>query len=1362
MPVAPHARSLPTRLAHPCHAACAGLLIAALIASSCTTTPSEPPDDAAASGSDVGQPGFGATDTGQPAPSDSTTPSGTQDVADGTVQPDPGPAPDTGGPVVDSDACADKPDGDWCWLGNLLTCGDGLTVTLTACPLGCLAPVGGLSHACAGAPCAGKADGEYCVSGELIECTAGKVTTTTPCPAGCVEGSSEGCLTGPSGDELCGTAPDGVGCQGLLLVTCAGGVSGVVVECEEGCVSSPPGLPDACAESPTKADFCTDTADGLHCQGSTLTSCVGGATVKTTACLDGCVSTGVGGVDHCLEPPPSGLCAGLSDGDWCAGDSVVSCVNEAVVSTIPCAVGCLSLPAGVPDTCADGGDAPFCTAVPSKASPSPPTTSCAYMDWERSPDGFYLVSQFGTTSDPTTLGNKTSCGYLQAQYDGAGCVYDQQTDACLPGASDIPWVYGHVDWDHQAVVNAVAAVGPGSDVPSPEYFYVAGAQRFGCGALLRVSHPDTGHCVVVYAEDGGPGATYEGAGFGGRRILDSSPAVIAALQVQSKGWLSSDLLYVEWGLPGDVPGQACSPCQSTAATNANTSGVTPWRLEHMVPACGAGDSGGSCPSGDGLYCGGSVGADSGTLYDCVGGDLGVVEVCATGCVTNPPGTPDGCAEAAGSCPSGDGAYCGAGVGGDPATLYQCAGGQLSVIEACTNGCLQMPPGTPDACADPGPATSCPSGNGAYCGGAVGADPDTLYQCTNGDLSVLEACTNGCLQMAAGTSDTCASPPSGGPCPSGDGAYCGGTLGLDSDTLYWCANGDASPLQTCDEGCMTNPPGTPDTCAGGGGAGGGDGALSMCNPFSPPAAITCGFGCYDGHYGSDYAIGNGTPVYSPIAGVVIDKVDTVPGQTCEPDFGNYVKIRQGDYDVFLAHMSSNILVNDDQVVSQGDPIGFVSNTGYTLTLIGGAWVCQQGGGYHLHLEVRKNGAAFNPVGSSDVSWEAGCSGGGVVDPPTGFCGDKINGLWCNGDTLVNCQGGSEASATPCPQGCQQMDLGTPDQCAEDTGGSCPSGNGAYCGSSVGLDANTLYSCVGGDYSVAQVCADGCAVAPPGSPDKCNDPPQGTCPSGNGLYCGSSVGLDGNTLYNCTNGNYSTAEVCSEGCEVMPAGSSDKCKDEEPQATCPNGNGKYCGGSVGLDSNTLYNCVGGNYSTDQVCSEGCEVMPAGTSDKCKDPPQATCPNGNGKYCGGSVGLDSNTLYNCVGGNYSTDQVCSEGCEVMPAGTSDKCKDPPASGCPSGNGLYCGGSVGLDGNTLYNCVGGNYSFSAWCGAGCNVAPPGQSDSCNGGSCPFGNGAYCGQSVGLDSNTLYNCSNGKYTVLQQCGTTCYVAPPGQPDVCP
>lgn len=151
---------------------------------------------------------------------------------------------------------------------------------------------------------------------------------------------------------------------------------------------------------------------------------------------------------------------------------------------------------------------------------------------------------------------------------------------------------------------------------------------------------------------------------------------------------------------------------------------------------------------------------------------------------------------------------------------------------------------------------------------------------------------------------------------------------------------------------------------------------------------------------------------------------------------------------------------------------------------------------------------------------------------------------------------------------------------------------------------------------------------------------------------------------------------------------------------------------------------------------------------------CSNGDGLYCGSEVGKDPSTLYQCKGGTPIEAQKCSGTCIIKPGGT-DACP------CPNGNGLYCGSEVGADANTLYDCQNGTLTVKQVCSGACKVAPPGTPDSCSG-SCPNGNGLYCGQEVGADSNVLYQCTDGNLSAAQQCNGACVVMPPGTPDACP
>ena len=107
-------------------------------------------------------------------------------------------------------------------------------------------------------------------------------------------------------------------------------------------------------------------------------------------------------------------------------------------------------------------------------------------------------------------------------------------------------------------------------------------------------------------------------------------------------------------------------------------------------------------------------------------------------------------------------------------------------------------------------------------------------------------------------------------------------------------------------------------------------------------FSSGFG-YRGkrfHAGVDLYAPNGTPIYACESGQVI-KAEYHGG------YGYCILIYHGGgLATFYAHLSG-FAVSLGQNVSRGQIIGYVGTTGYTT-------------GPHLHLEVRSNGAAQNPM------------------------------------------------------------------------------------------------------------------------------------------------------------------------------------------------------------------------------------------------------------------------------------------------------------------------------------------------------------------------------------------------------------------
>ncbi len=183
---------------------------------------------------------------------------------------------------------------------------------------------------------------------------------------------------------------------------------------------------------------------------------------------------------------------------------------------------------------------------------------------------------------------------------------------------------------------------------------------------------------------------------------------------------------------------------------------------------------------------------------------------ALGCDVAPAGINDTCHEptnypdAGTSCPAGNGTYCGQTLGRDSSTLYNCVNGTITVAQTCGGTCQVHPAGTPDSC-------PCPSADGYYCGNdELGLNASTLYECQGGQLTSSQTCSAGCSVEPSGTNDFC----TGGCSGQTLGWYCGNDgLGLTANTRYHCDGVNAAPdaQQPCANGCHVEPAGTDDIC-----------------------------------------------------------------------------------------------------------------------------------------------------------------------------------------------------------------------------------------------------------------------------------------------------------------------------------------------------------------------------------------------------------------------------------------------------------------------------------------------------------------------------------------------------------------------
>ncbi len=113
-------------------------------------------------------------------------------------------------------------------------------------------------------------------------------------------------------------------------------------------------------------------------------------------------------------------------------------------------------------------------------------------------------------------------------------------------------------------------------------------------------------------------------------------------------------------------------------------------------------------------------------------------------------------------------------------------------------------------------------------------------------------------------------------------------------------------------------------------------------FIPPAKgfIINDFKPSKGHFGIDFAVKTGTPVYASAGGLVIFS-DYTAGD------GKKIIVQHSKGYITVYKHCSVLLKNERDFVSQGEIIALSGNTGFNTT------------GPHLHFEIWKNGKIVNP-------------------------------------------------------------------------------------------------------------------------------------------------------------------------------------------------------------------------------------------------------------------------------------------------------------------------------------------------------------------------------------------------------------------
>ena len=140
------------------------------------------------------------------------------------------------------------------------------------------------------------------------------------------------------------------------------------------------------------------------------------------------------------------------------------------------------------------------------------------------------------------------------------------------------------------------------------------------------------------------------------------------------------------------------------------------------------------------------------------------------------------------------------------------------------------------------------------------------------------------------------------------------------------------------------------------------------PFWDSYNLSCGFGCYSGHQGTDYELG--------VAGQGGERVASAAGGIAKNDCGfsstagNYLVMDHGNgHRTRYLHLNTAPLPANGSQVGRGVVIGYEGNTGET----------DPPGFYHLHFETRhgatgaatcgKDGTAVDPYAASTYMWRS---------------------------------------------------------------------------------------------------------------------------------------------------------------------------------------------------------------------------------------------------------------------------------------------------------------------------------------------------------------------------------------------------------
>jgi hypothetical protein len=160
------------------------------------------------------------------------------------------------------------------------------------------------------------------------------------------------------------------------------------------------------------------------------------------------------------------------------------------------------------------------------------------------------------------------------------------------------------------------------------------------------------------------------------------------------------------------------------------------------------------------------------------------------------------------------------------------------------------------------------------------------------------------------------------------------------------------------------------------------------------------------------------------------------------------------------------------------------------------------------------------------------------------------------------------------------------------------DGDWCGT--GADAATLHHCKGGVDTGSEVCKDGCYDRLGAGKSACGSDAVDPCfndPDGD--YCGAAIGAsaaEAGKLFHCKDKRTASVDACPDGCFDVAGVGGDKCASDAVDPCFNDGDGAYCGDSIGGPAGKVYHCKGKRTESIEDCPDGCSHNPPGVPDTC----------------------------------------------------------------------------------------------------------------------------------------------------------------------